>query len=149
MDLGNSDGIQPALDDAPDGRESPRGVDQVELTQALGVVVLRDDGDLADVVVDRGDLGQCDALEIHDAAAGFKQGAGLARAGRETRVRDTLILDGQVREHALSGGDLVHGVQVNSTESLNVQRTAILERMCECMSSIYKNILIQTLSVLW
>lgn len=126
VDLLDSNGVQPALDDAPNGGEAPGSVDQVQLTQALRVVVLRNGRSLTDVRVDRGDLGQGDALEIHDGAAGLEQASGLARAGGQARVGKAFVLDGKVRKHALAGGDLVHGVQVNATKGLDVDGTAVL-----------------------
>lgn len=44
VDLLDGDGVEPALDDAPDGGEAPGGVDDVQLAEALRVVVLGDDG---------------------------------------------------------------------------------------------------------
>jgi hypothetical protein len=52
--------------------------------------------------------------------------ASLAGAGRETGIGDALVLDSQVGKHALSGGDLVHGVQVDTAKSLDVDGSAIL-----------------------
>ena len=51
---------------------------------------------------------------------------GLAGAGGETRVGHLLVLDNEVGQHALVGGDLAHGVEVNLAELLDVQRPAIL-----------------------
>lgn len=51
---------------------------------------------------------------------------GLAGAGREARVGHLLIFDDEVRQHALVGGDLAHGDEVDLAELLDVQRPAIL-----------------------
>jgi hypothetical protein len=52
--------------------------------------------------------------------------AGLARAGGETRVGHLLVLNDEVGQHALIGGDLAHGVEVDLAELLDVKRPAIL-----------------------
>lgn len=51
---------------------------------------------------------------------------GLAGAGRKTRVRHLLVLDDEVGQHALVGGNLAHGVEVNLAELLDVERPTIL-----------------------
>ena len=112
VDLLDGDRVEEALDHAEDAAEAPGGVDEVQPAEALGVVVLAHCGGLLDVAVDGRDLGDADALQVHYCAAGFEEVAGLARAGGETRVRDLLVLDGEVLEHTLLGGDFVHGCQV-------------------------------------
>lgn len=129
VNLLDGDGVEPALDDTPDGGESPGGVDHVQLTQTFRVVVLGDGGGLTDVGVDGGDLGDGDTLEIHDGAAGLKEAAGLAGTGGQTGVGDQFVLDGKVLQHALGGGDLVHGSQVDATKGLDVDGATIL---CAC-----------------
>jgi len=126
MDLVDGDGVQEALDDAEDGAEAPGRVDQVQLAEALGVVVLGHGGGLADVRVDGGHLGDADALEVHDGAARLEELAGLARAGRQAWVGYLLVLDGEVLQHALSGRDLVHGGQVDVAHLLDIDWAAIL-----------------------
>jgi hypothetical protein len=130
MDLLHSDGVEEGLNHAEDGAETPRGVDEVEAAKALGVVVLGHSGGLLDVSVDGGDLGEADALEVHDCAAGFEEVAGLARAGGEAGVGYFFVLDGEVLEHALLGGDFVHGCEVALAELLDVDGAAILGGMC-------------------
>lgn len=129
VDLLNGDGVEPALDDTPNGGESPRGVDHVQLTQTLRVVVLGDGGGLTDVGVDGGDLGDGDTLEVHDGAAGLEEAAGLAGTGGQAGVGDQFVLDGKVLQHALGGGDFVHGSQVDATKGLDVDGATIL-RTC-------------------
>lgn len=127
VNLLDGDGIEPALDDAPDGREAPGGIDEEKLAQALGVVVLGDDGSLTNVGVDGWDLGQSYALEVHDGAASLQKMTGLAGTGGQTGIGDALVLDGKVGKHALGGGDFVHGSQINATKGLDVDGTAILK----------------------
>lgn len=126
VDLGDGDGIEPALDNTPNGGETPRGVDHVQLAETLGVVVLGDDRGLSDVRVNLGNLGDGNALEIHDGAACLEEVAGLAGAGRKTGIGDALVLDSEVQEHAISAGDLVHGGQINTTKGLDVDGSSIL-----------------------
>lgn len=137
VDLGDGDGVEPGLDDVPDGAEAPGRVDEVELAETLGVVVLRERRGLLDVAEDRGRLGQTDALEIHDGAAGFEAGAGLARARGQARIGEALVLDGKVGKHALGCCDLVHGVQVDLAELLDVDGATILGGDVMLASSAY------------
>jgi hypothetical protein len=129
VDLLDGDGIEPALDHAPDTAETPGGVDDVEPAQTLGVVVLAEVAGGADVAVDLAGLADADALEVHDGAAGLQQGAGFAAAGWQAWVGYALVLDGQVHEHAFLGRDLVHGCQVDATELLDVDWSAVLFRV--------------------
>lgn len=131
MDLVDSDGVEEALDNVEGGAESPGRVDQVQLTQTLGVVVLRDVGGLFHVSVDGGDVGDADALEVHDCAAGFHQAAGLTRAGGETGVGELFVFADQVLQHPLGGGDLVHGIEVNLAQLFDVDGTAILRQLAK------------------
>lgn len=126
VDLVNGDRVEEALDDGEDAAEAPGGVDEVQLAETLGVVVLRDLGGLADVAVNRGDAGDADALQVHDGAASLEELAGLAGAGGQTGVGQLLVLGDQVLQHALGGGDLVHGIEVDLAQLLDVDRTAIL-----------------------
>jgi len=134
VDLLHGDRVEPALDDGPNGAETPGGVDEVEAAKALGVVVLRHGAGLLDVAEHLGRLHQANALEVHDSAAGLEEKAGLAAAGGQAGVRQALVLDGKVREHALGGGDLVHGVKIDATELLDIDGATILwvgEKPCE------------------
>lgn len=72
LDLVDRNRVQESLDSVEDAAESPGCVDQVQLTQTFGVVVLRNGGGLTDVSIDRRDAGDSDALEVHDGAAGFE-----------------------------------------------------------------------------
>ncbi|ROW07387.1 hypothetical protein VMCG_03873 [Cytospora schulzeri] len=126
VDLLHGDGVDPALDGGPDGREAPGRVDDEELAEALRVVVLGHVGGLLQVAVDRGRLGQAHALEVHDGAARLEQVASLAGAGGQAGVGDALVLDGQVGQHALRGGDLVDGADVDVAELLDVDWSALL-----------------------
>lgn len=126
VDLLHGDGVDPALDGAPDGGEAPGGVDDEQLAETLRVVVLRHVGGRLEVPVDRGGLAEADALEVHDGAAGLEEVAGLAGACRQAGVGDALVLDGQVGQHALRGGDLVHGGNVDLAKLLDVDWAAIL-----------------------
>jgi hypothetical protein len=126
VDLLHGDGVQPSLDGAPGAAEAPGRVDQVHASEALRVVVLRHGGGLLDVGVDLRDLGNAHALQVHDCAARLKELAGFARGGGEAGVGEALVFDCQVGEHALGGGDLVHGRQVDAAHLLYVDRATIL-----------------------
>ena len=90
-------------------------------------MVLADAGGLLDVAVDGGRFAEADAFQVHDAAAGLEQFAGLARAGGQAWVGEFLVLDHEVLKHALGRRDLVHGVQVDVAELLDVDGAAVLE----------------------
>lgn len=92
VDLVNGDGVEEGLDSAEHAAEAPGSIDQVELAQTLGIVVLGDIRGLLNVAVDGGDAGDADALQVHDCAAGLQQLAGLARAGGQAGVGQLLIL---------------------------------------------------------
>lgn len=109
MNLLHRNGIQPSLNEAKHSRESPRRVDDVQLAKTLWVVVLGDARGALDVAVSLGGLGKANAFEIEDGAAGLNQVAGLAGAGWEARVGELLVFDGEVLEHAVFGGECVHG----------------------------------------
>lgn len=126
VDLLHGDGVEESLDDVEHAAETPGGIDQVQLAQALGVVVLRDGGSLTHVSVHGGDACDADAFQIHDAAAGLEQLAGLTRASGQPGVRELLILAHEVLQHALGGCDLVHGVEIDLAQLLNVDRASIL-----------------------
>lgn len=126
VNLVDGDGVEETLDDAESAAEAPGGIDNVQLAQTLGVVVLGDLGSLANVSVDGGDAGDADTLQIHNGAAGLEQLAGLARAGGQTGVGQLLVLADEVLQHALTGGDLVHSVEVDLAELLDVDGAAIL-----------------------
>ena len=126
VDLLDGDGVEEALDDAENAAETPGGVDQVQLTQSLGVVVLRDGRSLTNVSVHGRDVGDPDALQVHDCAAGFHQTVGLARTGGQAGVRQLLVFTDQVLQHSLTGGDLVHGVEVDLAQFFDVDGSAIL-----------------------
>lgn len=128
VDLVHGDGVEEALDNAEDAAEAPGGVDEVQLAQTLGVVVLRDLGGLAHVTIHRRDAGHTDTLEVHDGAAGLEQLAGFAGAGRETGVGELFVLGDEVLQHTLTSGDLVHGVEVDLAELFDVDGAAILFR---------------------
>ena len=129
MDLLDGDGVEEALDDAENAAETPGGVDQVQLTQSLGVVVLRDGRSLTNVSVHGRDVGDPDALQVHDCAAGFHQTVGLARTGGQAGVRQLLVFTDQVLQHSLTGGDLVHGVEVDLAQFFDVDGSAILSQI--------------------
>lgn len=137
VDLGDGDGVEPGLDDVPDGAEAPGRVDEVELAETLGVVVLREGRRLLDVAEDLGGLGETDALEVHNGAARLEEDAGLARAGGQARVGQTLVLDGQVGKHALGCCDLVHGSQVDLAKLLDVDGAAILVGRNVMLASLF------------
>jgi hypothetical protein len=126
VDLGNGDGVQIALDNAPDSRETPRGVDDIQLAETLGVVVLGDDGSLLDVGVNLRNLADGDTLEVHNSAACLEEVTSLAGASGKTGIGNALVLDSKVLKHTISGGDLVHSVQVDTAKSLDVDWSAIL-----------------------
>lgn len=126
MDLFNGDGVEEALDDAENAAETPGGIDQVQLTQTLGVVVLRNGRSLTNVSVHGGDVGDPDTLQVHDCAAGFHQAVGLARTGGQAGVRQLFVFADQVLQHSFAGGDLVHGVEVDLAQFFDVDGSAIL-----------------------
>lgn len=126
VDLLHSDGVQEALDDTEDAAESPGGIDQVQLAQPLRVVVLRDSGRLADIAVDGRHVGDADSLQVHDRAAGLQQLASLARASGQTGVSQLLVFADEVLQHALAGGDLVHRIEVNLAQLLDIDGSSIL-----------------------
>ena len=126
VDLCDGDGVEELLDHAEDRREAPGSVDQVQLAHALGVVVLRDGRSLLHVSVNAANVAETDALKIHDGARGFEQVARLARAGGQTGVGNLLVLDNQVLQHTVLGGDLVHGGEVDLAELLDVKGAAVL-----------------------
>lgn len=80
VDLLHGDGVDPALDGAPDGGEAPGGVDDEQLAEALRVVVLRHVGGRLEVTVHGGGLAETDALKVHDGAACLEEVAGFAGA---------------------------------------------------------------------
>lgn len=136
VDLADGDGVKEALDGTEDGAEAPRRVDQVKLAQAFGVVVLRDVGGLLDVPVDGWHTGDAHTLQVHNGAAGLEELAGLARASGQTWVSQLLVLRHQVLQHAVGSGDLVHLVQVDLAQLLDVDRAAILF-VCGRMSVLH------------
>ncbi len=118
--------IEEALDHTEHRREAPRRVDQVQLAQTLGVVVLRDGRGLLDVAVDGTDFADAHALEVHDRAAGFEQGAGFARAAGEAGVGDFFVFHDQVLQHAFGRRDFVHGGQIDLAELFDVDGSSVL-----------------------
>lgn len=130
VDLLHGDGVDPTLDGAPDGGEAPGGVDDEQLAETLGVVVLRHVGGRLEVAVNGGGLAEADALEVHDGAACLEQVTGLAGTCGQARVGDALVLDGKVGQHALRSGDLVHGGDVDLAQLLDVDWAAILSACC-------------------
>lgn len=126
VDLGHGHGVEEGLDGTESAAEAPGGIDEVQLSQTLGVVVLRDVGGLLDVSVDGGNAGDSDTLEIHDCAAGLEELAGLAGACGQTGVGQLLVLGDQVLQHTVGGGDVVHLVQVDLAQLLDVDGAAIL-----------------------
>lgn len=127
MDLLDGDWVKEVLDQGEEGAESERSVDDVELAEALWIVVLGDCGGLADV--SEGGLGvpHGDTLKVHNGAAGLEEVAGLAGASWEARVGELLVLDGEVLEHALLGCEGVHGWEIDLAELLDVKWATILE----------------------
>jgi hypothetical protein len=127
VNLGAGDRVEELLDHAEDTRETPRRVDDVHLTETLGVVVLRDGRNSLQVAVDRCRLGNTDALQIEDGARGLEEVASLARASGQTRIGHLLVLADEVLNHALLAGDLANGGKVDVAKLLNVQRATVLE----------------------
>jgi hypothetical protein len=153
VDLLHSDRVEETLDNTEDGGETPWSIDEVKAAKTLWVVVLRYGGGLLNVAVDRGDLGETNALKIHDGTAGLEKRTGLARTSWETWVGELLIFDGKVLEHALRGGDFVHGVQVDVAELLDVDWTSILKSQTldelEFTTRRLKVYLVSLVVVLW
>lgn len=126
VDLGHSHRVQELLDHAKSAREAPGRVDDVQFAQSLGVVVLADGRGLLQVTVGAAHHADANTLEVHDGARSLEKVTGLARAGGQTGVGHLLVLYDKVRQHALVGGDLAHGVEVDLAELLDVERSAIL-----------------------
>lgn len=126
VDLRNGDWVQEALDHAEDTAEAPRCVDEVQLSESLRVVVLADSRSTLNVSVNLVHLHQTHTLEVHDCAAGLEQLTGFARASGQTGIGDLLVLNNEVLQHALVGGDFPHGFEVNVSVLLNVDWSAIL-----------------------
>ena len=93
MDFLHGHRIEEALDEIKRAAESPGSVDQVQLAESFGVVVLEDGGGGLDVAVDGADFADADTLEVHDGAAGFEEAAGFTAAGWEPRVGEVFVLD--------------------------------------------------------
>jgi hypothetical protein len=64
-------------------------------------------------------------------------------------VGNLLVLDNQVLQHAVLGGDLVHGGEVDLAKLLNVKGTTVLVSLLVCGRSIFQSCRLRTLSVLW
>lgn len=128
MDLVDSDRVQETLDHAEDAAESPRRIDDVELAEAFGVVVLTDGRGLADVAVDTAGFAKTDALEVHDGAARLEEVTGKTGAGGEAWVSHFFVLADKVGEHAVGSCDFIHCSQVDLAELFNVDGTAVLGR---------------------
>ena len=126
VDLGHSHRVQEFLDHAEGARETPGRVDDVQLAQSLRVVVLADGRSLLQISVGAAHHSDANTLEVHDGARSLEQVSGLARTGGQTRVGHLLVLHDKVGQHALVGGDLAHGVEVDLAELLNVERPAVL-----------------------
>lgn len=137
VNLLNGDGVEETLDEAEDASKGPGSVDDVELAQALGVVVLRNLGGGLHISKDRAGVADTNTLQVHDGAARLEQVAGLARASRQARVGDLFVFADEVLEHAVLGRDLVHGVEVDLAELFNVDAAAIL-RPSACGRQLYR-----------
>lgn len=106
LDLFDSDGVEPALDDGPDGGEDVRRVDNVELAHGLGIVVLTDVGGLLNVGRDLPELRDTDVLEIHDGARSLDELALVSRADGETLSLELFVLDNKLLDLAFWGGSV-------------------------------------------
>jgi len=126
MYLADSNWIQKPLDNSEHTGKTPWRVDDVQLAQTLGIMILGDRRGLLDVAVDAGYACYAHTLHVHDGAACFEEFAGLAGAGGESGVGDFLVFDDEVGEHAFGGGDFVHGVQVDVAVLFDVDWAAIL-----------------------
>lgn len=142
MDLGDGDGVEEFLDDVEDAGETPWRVDDVQLAQPLGVVVLADSRGLLKVSVGTAHEAKADTLQVHDRAGGLEQVAGLARAGGQTGVGHLLVLDDKVGKHALIGGDLAHGFEVDLAELLDVEWSAVLVGLVVVLRVVLENLLL-------
>ena len=131
VDLGAGNGVEELLDNAEDTGEAPGRVDDVHLSETLGVVVLGDGGDSLQVAIDGCCLGDTDALQVQDGAGCLEEVAGLARAGGQTGVGHLLVLADEVLYHALLAGNLAEGSEVDLAELLNVYGAAILWTCCQ------------------
>lgn len=141
-DLGNGDGIKETLDQGKDGSKSKGSVDEVELAHSLGVVVLANVGGLTDVGVDLGGSRQRNSLEIHDGARGLHKVSLQTRAGRKSVASKRLVLPDQVLEHLFLSSDLVHFVDLDSTELLNVDWSAVLVGLVVILGVVLRDLLL-------
>lgn len=128
MNLLHRHRIQKSLYHAKHGRKPPRRVDEIEFSETLRVVVLRDGRGLFDVAVDGTHAADTNTFEVHDGAAGFEQAAGFAGTGGEAGVGDFFVFNHQVLEHAFCSRDFVHGCQVDLAELFDVDWAAVLEK---------------------
>lgn len=126
MNLRDGDWIKEAFDEIEYAAETPGCVDDVQPSQPLGIVVLRDGGCLLDISVDRRHAADADPLHIHDSAAGFQQLAGFPGAGGETGVGDFFVFNNEILQHAVGGRDFVHGVEIDFAVVFYINRSTIL-----------------------
>lgn len=126
MNLTDRHRIQVPLNHAEHAAKPPGSINNIQLSQPLGVMVLGDSRRLLDVAVHRRDLGHADSLHVHDCAACFEEFTGFAGAGRETWVCDFFVFDDEVLEHAFAGGEFVEGVEVDVAVLFDVDWAAVL-----------------------
>lgn len=79
-----------------------------------------------EVAVDARHGCQAHAFGIHDCAAGFEEVAGLSTASGEAGIGEFLVLDDEVLQHTVVGGDFVEGGEVDFAELFDVYGTAVL-----------------------
>lgn len=106
LDLFDCDGVEPALDDGPDGGEDVGSVDDIELAHGLGVVVLTNVGGLLNVAGHLPELGDADVLEIHDGARGLYELSLGGRADGETLSLELFVFDDELLDLALWRGSV-------------------------------------------
>ena len=127
-DLNLRDGgrVEPGLDDVPGAGESPGGVDDVELAHRLRVAVLADAGRLEDVVLDLEERHERDVVQIEDRARGLDRVPDHLRACGESLVQELLVFVDEPLQLALWVRDLVERFNIEKTETLDVDRAALL-----------------------
>lgn len=127
LDLPNRHLIEPRLDKRPDGAEEIWGVDDVEFTHALRVVVLPDRARLCDVVLHLVEGPEGDVVQVEDSADGFDWVSDLCGGSRETFCEEPFILENESLQETLFRCQRIQLGNVQFPENFNVYRTSFLD----------------------
>jgi hypothetical protein len=126
VDLLHGDGVEPPLDERPNGTETPRRVDDVELAHALGVPVLPDRARGVDVILDLVERAERHVVQVQDGAR-RPDGVAHRRGRRGQAVREEpLVLVNELLEHAVLRRDAVERLDVELAQLLDVHRPPVL-----------------------